>query len=357
MISPNPVFGTGLHAIGGMSAASCYLPFEKVKNWSWGVFWIVQAFFAWLIMPFVIGFLTVPDLWEVLVSSPSGVFWSAFLLGSVYGFGGLSFGYAIRNIGYSLTYTISIGISAILGTIIPLLLKGTLIENFTKAGGGIVLIGMIVSVVGVALCGKAGFMKEKLMIAQKGGSGLKFNMNKGLVLTLIAGSLSAIWGVSLEVGQPISDIAAQHGAGHFEGNAKLIVSSMGCLFTNIIWFLIVTIKDGSIKSLYSLKETGGKRYAANFSLSALAGSFWYFQFFFYGLGHVRMGNFKFASWVLHMSMLIFFSYVIGVMMKEWKGVDKKTYTSLIIALLVLVASFVIMTWGSYVGELASVAAH
>lgn len=357
MISPNPVFGTGLHAIGGMSAASCYMPFEKVKNWSWGVFWIVQAMFAWLIMPFVIGFFTVPDLWEVLTSSPSGVFWSAFLLGSVYGFGGLSFGYAIRNIGYSLTYTISIGISAVLGTIIPLIINGNLVSNFTKTGGGIVLIGMIVSVIGVALCGKAGFMKEKSMIAIKGDHGFNFNMKKGLILTLIAGSLSAIWGVSLEVGQPISDIAAQHGAGNFEGNAKLIVSSLGCLLTNLIWFIIATIKDGSIKSLYSIKETGGKRYASNFSLSALAGSFWYFQFFFYGLGHVRMGNFQFASWVLHMSMLIFFSYIIGVIMKEWKGVDKKTYTSLIFALFVLVVSFVIMTYGSYIGELSSSAVH
>lgn len=62
MISPNPTIGTGLHAIGGVSAASCYMPFEKVKSWSWGTFWIVQALFAWLIMPFVIWYFTVPHL-------------------------------------------------------------------------------------------------------------------------------------------------------------------------------------------------------------------------------------------------------------------------------------------------------
>jgi len=170
---------------------------------------------------------------------------------------------------------------------------------------------------------------------------------------LIAGSLSAIWGVSLEVGQPISDIAAEHGAGHFEGNAKLIVSSLGCLLTNLIWFGVITIKNGSIKQLFSAKETGTKRYVNNFTLSALAGSLWYLQFFFYGLGHVRMGSFQFASWVLHMSMLIFFSYIIGVLMKEWKGVNQKTYVTLIVALMVLVISFIIMTYGSYVGEIAN----
>ena len=350
MITPNPIIGTGLHAIGGISAASCYLPFEKVKNWSWGVFWIVQALFAWLIMPFVIGYFTIPDLFTVLTEAPSSAFWAAFVLGAAYGFGGLSFGYAIRNIGYSLTYTISIGISAVLGTVVPLVISGRVIEQFSKTGGGIVLTGMVISIVGVALCGKAGFMKEKKFAKKEVENKVQFNMNRGLILAIIAGMLSAVWGISLEMGQPISDLAAEYGAGHFEGNAKLIVSSLGCLVTNLTWFLVATIKDGSIKSLYQRKKIGSKRFFGNYALSAFAGSLWYTQFFFYGLGHVKMGSFMFASWALHMSMLIFFSYIIGVIMKEWRGVNRRTYLTLIVALLILVGSFILMSYGSYIGE-------
>lgn len=350
MITPNPIIGTGLHAIGGISAASCYMPFEKVKNWSWGTFWIVQALFAWLIMPLVIGYFTIPNLFIVLTDAPSSAFWAAFVLGAAYGFGGLSFGYAIRNIGYSLTYTISIGISAVLGTVVPLIISGRVVEQFTKVGGGIVLTGMVISVIGVALCGRAGFMKEKNFAKKEGKIKLHFNMKRGLTLSIIAGMLSAVWGISLDLGQPISDLAAKYGAGHFEGNAKLIVSSMGCLVTNLTWFLVATIKDGSIKSLYQRKKIGSKRFFGNYALSAFAGSLWYTQFFFYGLGHVKMGSFMFASWVLHMSMLIFFSYIIGVIMKEWRGVTRRTYITLIIALLVLVGSFILMSYGSYIGE-------
>lgn len=350
MITPNPIIGTGLHAIGGVSAASCYMPFEKVKNWSWEAFWIVQSLFAWLIMPFVIGYFTIPNLFTVLAVAPSTAFWAAFVLGAAYGFGGLSFGYAIRNIGYSLTYTISIGISAVLGTIVPLIISGNVVEQFTKTGGGIVLTGMVISVIGVALCGQAGFMKEKILAKKEGKSDLHFYMKKGLALTIIAGTLSAVWGISLELGQPISDLASEYGAGHFEGNAKLIVSSMGCLLTNLTWFIVASIKDGSIKNLYQRKGIGSKQFFRNYALSALAGSLWYTQFFFYGLGHVKMGNFMFVSWVLHMSMLIFFSYIIGVIMKEWKGVTRSTYITLIVALIVLVGSFIIMSYGSYIGE-------
>jgi L-rhamnose-H+ transport protein len=304
-------------------------------------------------MPFVIGYFTIPHLSTVLSEAPSAAFWTAFILGAIYGFGGLSFGYAIRNIGYSLTYTISIGISAVLGTVVPLILSGKVIEQFTKTGGGIVLSGMVISIVGVALCGRAGFLKEKNIAQNKGKNKLGFNMKRGLFLTLIAGTLSAVWGISLEFGQPISDVAAKYGAGHFEGNAKLIVSSMGCLVTNLTWFIVATIKDGTIKSLWQRKQVGNKMFFGNYALSALAGSLWYTQFFFYGLGHVKMGSFQFASWVLHMSMLIFFSYIIGVIMKEWKGVTRKTYGMLIIALLVLVGSFVLMSYGSYIGEMAA----
>ena len=81
---------------------------------------------------------------------------------------------------------------AVLGTIVPLLMNGTLVEHFTKTGGGIVLSGMVISVLGVALCGRAGFMKEKTLAKKEGGPGLQFNMRKGLILTLIAGVLSAV---------------------------------------------------------------------------------------------------------------------------------------------------------------------
>jgi L-rhamnose-H+ transport protein len=349
MVTPNPLLGTGLHALGGISASTCYLPSNGTRKWSWGTFWIVQACFAWFIIPGVLGLLTVPGFLKILSEAPSGALWGAFLLGAVYGFGGMSFGLAIKHIGYSLTYTISIGISAVLGTIIPLIVFGGLTEYFLKPGGNIVLTGMIISVVGVALCGWAGFMKEK-DIAGSQDTVVKFNMSTGLLLAIVGGVLSGVFNVSLEFGQPIADIAARNGAGYFEGNAKLIVSTSGCLMVNLVWFIILGIKNKTLKEFTAKSGLSATRRIKNFGWSAFAGSLWTMQFFFYGLGHVRMGNFQFVSWVIHMSMLIFFSYVVGVIMKEWKAVKRGTYLTLVIALLTLVISFVITTYGSVYGE-------
>ena len=349
MITPNPLIGTGLHALGGISASTCYLPSNKTKQWSWGTFWLVQASFAWIIMPITLGMLTVPGFFDILLNAPVHALSWAFLFGVVYGFGGLSFGLAIKHIGYSLTYTIAIGISAVLGTIIPLMVFGGLTHYFTNPGGNIVLSGMILSVVGVGLCGLAGFKKEKDISALEGKS-TNLNMLTGLLLAIVAGVLSGIFNVSLEFGQPIADLAAANGAGQFQGNAKMIVSTSGCFLVNLIWFVIVGIKQNTLKEFTLKSGIPAGTLVKNTLWSALAGILWTFQFFFYGLGHVKMGNFQFASWVLHMSMLIFFSYIVGVIMKEWKSVGRNTYIVLIVALLILVISFVVTAYGSVIGE-------
>ena len=348
MIPSNPIIGTGLHAIGGISAATCYLPNTQTRKWSWETFWLVQAMFAWIIMPILIGWLTVPDFFNILMKAPSRPFWAAFLLGAAYGFGGMSFGRAINHIGYSLTYTLAIGISAVMGTILPLMILGGLGDFFTKPGGEIVLAGMILSLAGVSFCGWAGFKKEKDMNLT--GTGAGFNMSTGLVLTIVAGVLSGVFNLSLEYGQPIADMAAQNGAGHYMGNAKLIVSTSGCFVVNFIWFMVASIRNGTLKEFLPNGDLSGKLILRNWAWSTLAGSLWCFQFFFYGLGHVKMGNFQFVSWVLHMSMLIFFSYIVGLIMKEWKRVQQKTYVILIIGLFTLIVSFCIISYGSYIGE-------
>ncbi|MDR8391186.1 hypothetical protein NC796_08560 [Aliifodinibius sp. S!AR15-10] len=336
-----PIFGTGLHAIGGMAASTCYTPFEKTKQWSWVSFWLVQAVFAWLLVPLILGILTVPDFFTILQNSSPNVVLGAFLLGGLYGFGGMSFGMAITHIGYSLTYTISIGISAVLGTIIPLMINGKLVEYFSKPGADIVLGGMLLSIIGVIVCGWAGFRKDKEL-----GGTTNFNMATGLILTIIAGVLSAVFNISLEFGQPIADMAADKGAGVFEGNAKLIVSTAGCFVVNVVWFTVLGFKRNTFKEMMPNNGLGNGDLVKNYTLSGLAGTLWCMQFFFYGLGHVNMGDFQFISWVLHMSMLIFFSFLVGVFMKEWKEVSKSTFRLLIIALAVLCISFVIITYGS-----------
>ena len=128
--------GVLYHAVGASSAALCYTPQKKVRGWAWQTYWLAQAFVCWLLLPVVIAFLTIPELPAVLREAPASAMQRSFILGMAYGIGGTAFGIAIRYVGFSLTYAISVGISCVLGTLLPPLVNGTLNEIFQRPGAG-----------------------------------------------------------------------------------------------------------------------------------------------------------------------------------------------------------------------------
>jgi L-rhamnose-H+ transport protein len=80
------------------------------------------------------------------------------------------------------------------------------------------------------------------------------------------------------------------------------------------------------------------------------GLMWYLQFFFYGLGHVRMGTFKFSSWAIHMMLLILLSCGFGVAIREWKACRLPTKLLLGSAIVLLLGAIGLITFGNYLAS-------
>ena len=351
-VTANPFLGIALHAVGAIFAATCYTPQKQVKRWSWQTYWVTQAAFCWFLLPILGAWLTIPDLRAVLAEAPRDAMVKSFLLGAAYGIGGTAFGIAIRYIGFSLTYAIAVGLSSVLGTLIPPLLAGALGTSFSKPGGGWVLTGIIVGTCGIALCGVAGRSKETDLQGQTAST--EFSLVKGLGLSLLAGVLSAVYGLALNAGQPIADVAVKHGAGMWQGNVIYIFSNTGAFVTTLFYCLYLHAKHKTIGELVELPAGEEKAsLPVNFAMAVLTGMFWYGQFFFYNLGHVRMGEFKFSSWAIHMIMLVLFSNVVGIVLKEWLACRPKTRWTLRLALTILIGAVLLLTVGNYIGESAT----
>ncbi|MEN9358954.1 MAG: hypothetical protein RL095_489 [Verrucomicrobiota bacterium] len=349
MITPDPMMGTLLHALGACAAAVCYTPQKKVQGWSWQSYWLVQASFCWLLLPILGAVLTIPHLGAVLREADSGVMLKVFALGAAYGIGGTAFGIAIRHIGFSLTYAIAVGLSSVLGTLLPPLVAGTLGANLAKPGGDWVLAGVLIGALGILLCGAAGHSKEKDLGAD--GKSAGFSLAKGLLLSLLAGVLSAVYGFALAAGAPIAEIAATHGAGHWQGNVVFIFANTGAFLTTALYCLFLHHKDRSLGELVELPA--GEEKASlplNFSMAALTGLLWYGQFFFYNLGHVRMGDFGFSSWAIHMIMLVLISCLLGLTLREWSSCRRGTKLGLAVAVSVLIAAVLVLTQGNRIGD-------
>ncbi|GAB3010053.1 hypothetical protein GCM10027051_09350 [Niabella terrae] len=264
-----------------------------------------------------------------------------------YGVGGTAFGIAIRYIGFSLTYAISVGISCVLGTLLPPLLNGTMGSVISGSGGGYILGGVLLGALGIGYCGIAGRGKEKDLQTGSGAGG--FSLKKGLPLCLLAGVLSAFYGFAIEAGKPISDIAARYGAGDFQVNVVYIFSNTGAFITTLVYTLWLHRKKRTLSEFRRpvTGRTGDLK--LNYMMALLTGCFWYGQFFFYGLGHVNLDRYRFSSWAIHMILLVFFSSLVGLILKEWKGTRKATRNRLAWALILLLLAVIVLTYGNYLG--------
>ncbi len=351
-VAQNPILGVLWHGVGAFFAATCYTPQNQVKRWSWQTYWLVQAAFCWFLLPILGAALTIPHFAEVLRTAPRAAMLNSFFLGAAYGVGGTAFGISIRYIGFSLTYAIAVGLSSVLGTLIPPLVKGTLGSTLQKPGAGWILLGIVVGTLGIALAGTAGHMKERDLLKEQTKG--EFSLARGLLLSLLAGVLSAVYGFALEAGEPIADVATAHGAGVWRGNIVYIFSNSGAFLTTSVYCLFLHARHGTLAEVIELPAGPEKAsLPVNWLMAIVTGLFWYGQFFFYNLGHVRMGAYKFTSWAIHMIMLVLFSNVVGIALREWRACRRLTHQTIALALLVLVGAVLLLTYGNHIGELAT----
>ena len=361
------------HAIGATAAACCYVPQKRVKGWSWQSYWLTQAAFCWLLLPILGAFLTVPGFLDVVQNAPASAMRNSFLLGVAYGIGGTAFGVAIRYVGFSITYATAIGVSTVGGTAYAiakgdtsLLDAGANLHAFlARAGSSWVVIGIVIGVIGVAFCGLAGRLKETDLAAPDDRSSGSRNLLIGLGLCLLAGVLSAVYGISLTEGAPIAKLAEAHAAGHrilgidaatFCSNAIYPFSNSGAFLTTALYCLYLHRKHRTIGEIVALPE-GEEKTALpiNWAMAVLTGCLWYGQFFFYGFGHfyiLKVAGFEQTCWAIHMIMLILLGTLIGLVFKEWKGCRSRTYAVLGLALALLICGKLLLDYGNYLGTLA-----
>lgn len=399
------ILGVIFHFIGGFASGSFYMPFKKVKGWSWESYWIIGGLFSWLIVPPIAAWLTIPNFTEIIADTSGSVLFYTFLFGLLWGIGGLTYGLGVRYLGVALGSSIILGLCMVFGSLIPSIYyefspqegKDTISDIAGSTWGLYVLAGLVVCVIGIILCGKAGMMKERQLkdntpsagpgitvkrlapepvaeehavagigyrheaydeIAERPGASahgapggnIEYKFALGLTVAIVSGVLSACFNFGLEAGNAMAAVAnenwvnANPGQGEFlfRNNVVYVVLLWGGLTTNFIWCMILNARNKTFGD-YANKKTPLLR---NYLLSALAGTTWFLQFFFYGMGESKLGNGA-SSWILHMSFIILVANMWGLISKEWKGVSYKTRATLFAGVATIILAVLIVGYGNY----------
>lgn len=380
----NPFIGVIYHWIGGFASATNFIPFRRIRRWSFEIYWIVQGAAAWLIAPLLIASIFVPHVFDVLRASPRSAIGYSILFGAIWGIGGLTFGLSVRYLGIALGYAIALGLCMVFGTIIPPIYTGAIRGILRDPSGRVILVGVLVCLIAVAVNGFAGWSKEQEVTPEeKIESGEReFSLWRGISVAVFAGVMSSFFAFGLAAGAPIAVVAkrrllAEGRLDLWQNLPVLVVVLWGGFFTNLVWSVILIVRNRSgdqflgapgVNPMRAGHVTGEtledidprdltKRItpsvlSGNYFFAALAGVIWYFQFFFYSLGQTKMGKYDFSSWTLHMASIIIFATLWGLVLKEWIGTSIRTRLLVTAGLVLLVSSTVIVGYGNYLHAVA-----
>ena len=331
----NLVVGLLIIGFGAFCQSSSYVPINKIKSWSWESYWLVQGVFAWLLFPLAGAIISVSgtggtlgDLMNLMHANPRAT-WFTILFGALWGVGGLTFGLSMRYLGVALGQSIALGTCSALGAILGPVFTGHA-GDLTSA----VIIGVVVTLIGIAIIGIAGAMKAGALPEEEKKKAIKdFNFGKGMAVALLAGFMSACFNIGLNFGQ---DLYLEGTKEIFRSLPATMLVTSGGFLTNAAYCLFQNGRNRTWAD-YKQKSLWGN----NIFFCCLAGLLWYSQFFGLSLGKGFLTEYPVLitfSWCILMSLNVVFSNVWGVILKEWKGVSGKTVAVLVTGIIVLIIS-------------------
>jgi L-rhamnose-H+ transport protein len=321
--------------VGAASAASFYAPISKVKRWTWESTWAVAGIFSWILLPICVSAILLPDLRSFYGALDSSVVLKAFLFGAMWGVGNVSYGLTMRYLGMSLGIGVAIGVTLVVGTLIPPLAHGQAAELVHTRGGLLTLLGIAVALCGIVVVSIAGHKKEQAL----GAEVREFDVRKGLLLAVMCGIFSSGMSFAIDAARPIQAAALAKGVNPlYSALPSYVIIMGGGALINFAYcfFRLAFKKELSLRADLSLPAAA---LAGNAALAATGGIMWYLQFFFYAWGAANIpASFAYVNWMLHMSGYVLFGGIVGLALGEWAGVGSRPVRLLWGGMLIIIAA-------------------
>ena len=312
------------------------LGMKYMNPMSWESWWVIHVLVAMILFPMIWAYVVIPDLFEIISSSPKDAIYSAMLYGFLWGIGGIMFGVSVPYIGLSLTMGIVMGLAGSAGSLIPLFQ----IENATSQPSFPYIIGgLIISLIGVAITAKAGIDRDKLI----NSSSKSKNILKGLLIAVACGLLSSLLNVGFANAAPIAEKAQEFGV--ITRNSSLaawVVVLWGAFIMNFSYAIILLFKNNTW-STFSLKNSVNA-----YKWSFIAGFCWFAALGVYGQGAALLGEIgPVIGWPILLGLSLIISNYWAYNSGEWDNAQKP-FNKLLIGLFVLIISAVVLGLGNSV---------
>jgi L-rhamnose-H+ transport protein len=342
MEDPNAVLGLTLGITAGAFLGSFALPMKKIKVWNWENTWIMYSVWALIVLPWIWAFLTVPKLINVYGAISTSTTLKVFLFGAGWGVASVGFGIGLKLLGLALGTAIVLGLNTAIGALVPLIRDHP--EEFLQPVGLAITAGVLVMLVGIAVCSVAGAKKEKALKSAETESLRKEKgvFIKGLIICLVAGLFGAMFNFALIAGKPIEKQAITAGAEPFNAaSATYCILLFGGFVVTLIYCLYLYSKNDSLR-LFAQKGSN-----INWLHTFLMGIMWYGGVGIYGMALSKLGPLAHSiGWPVIQSMAVASGNIWGIVTGEWKGTGKTPISIMIVGLMLLFIGIGIIGWSS-----------
>jgi L-rhamnose-H+ transport protein len=337
MEGENFALGISLSLGAGVFLGTFAAPMKKISKWKWENTWLLYSLWACLILPWVLAFLTVPDLLKVYSNVETSTILIVFLFGAGWGIANIGFGIGVKTLGIALGTAIILGLNNALGAVLPIVFFTP--EELLSTASIVIMIGVFIMLIGIVVCSIAGSQKDKILRKNNYSFINPVNFSKGLIICLIAGVFGAMFNFALVAGQPIEKVAIEFGASKLNAaNPTWTISLFGGFIVTAVFCGYLLKKN---KSLLLFQKTGYKNY---WFLTFVMGIMWFGGVALYGRGVMNLGKLGASiGWPLIQSTAVASGSIIGIITGEWKGSGRKPLTTMIIGLFLLLIGIIVIS--------------
>jgi L-rhamnose-H+ transport protein len=329
------IAGIGWHIVGASMAASFYAPIERVRKWSWETTWALAGLFSWVLLPIGVSLVLLPSFHDFYASMGTSLLLRVAMFGAMWGVGNVSYGLTMRYLGMSLGIGVAIGVTLVVGTLVPPLIHGQSAMLFTTRPGLITMSGVMVALIGVAIVSWAGHQKE----VQLKGDVEEFNVGLGLFLAVLCGIFSSGMSFAIDAAQPMEAAAKSLGVNPlYAALPSYVIIMGGGAIVNFAYCFIRLAVLPKLSLRNDINQDGGTL-LKNAAFASAGGIMWYLQFFFYAWGAANIpAHLSYVNWMLHMSIYVLCGGIVGLALGEWIGVRKSSVRLLLAGVAVIIAA-------------------
>jgi L-rhamnose-H+ transport protein len=334
--------GLSLGITSGLFLGSFALPMKKIKTWNWENTWIMYSIWALIVFPWILAFLSVPNLTSVYFSVSISTIITVFLFGAGWGVASVGFGMGIKTLGLALATAIVLGLNNAIGAILPLIMYHP--EDFLQPVGLALTVGVLIMLIGITICSLAGRQKEKSLnkLHKSEENKMKGVFLKGLIICLIAGVFGAMFNFALIAGKPIEIQAINNGATPLNAaNATWCISLFGGFIVTLAYCIYLYRTNKSFR-LFTQNDSG-----INWIHTFLMGIMWFGGVAIYGMAVSNLGHLgPSIGWPIIQSMAVASGNFWGIVTGEWKGTGKAPIRIMLTGLFFLFAGIGVVGWSS-----------